>query len=223
MAPRAVGASLADFQRHWREEHAEAAEQIPGLRGYVQNHAVLDDAGLPLLPYPGFDACAETVFDDLTTMDAGFASPQYQQTVRADEDLLIDKPRFFMLLCERNVVYGAGGETDGYKLMTFLRAHPLAGRDELLSIAAGPYAELVRAAGALRHVQLVPSPELHHGRGEPSCDLVDCVWFGDTEQAQAFVNGRAGADADYLLAGRVFGRERLLARARVVRDVVETD
>lgn len=219
MAPRRIGTSLTEFQRHWRQEHSAVAQQIPGLRGYVQNHNILDGAGRPLLPYPGFDACAETAFDDLASMDAAFGSPEYLGAVRADEDLLIDKSRFFMLLCDRVVIGASGAETDGVKLMTFMRAHPLVNRDELLTLASGPYADLVKSARATRHVQLTPSPNMHAGRPAPSCELVDCVWFETTQHALDFVNGPAGSEADDLLGGSVFGRERLLAFARVVREL----
>lgn len=218
MAPRRIGTSFTEFQRHWREEHSAVAQQIPGLRGYVQNHSILDGAGRPLLPYPGFDACAETAFDDLAGMDAAFGSPTYQGAVRADEDLLIDKSRFFLLLCDRVVIDGGGAE-DGIKLMTFMRAHPLVNGDKLRTLASGRYADLVKSAGAIRHVQLIPSLDLHVGRQPPSCELVECVWFETTQHALDFVNGSAGSEADDLLGGKVFGRERLLASARVVREL----
>ena len=102
MAPRAAGLTPAECQTHWRTAHADAARSLPGLRGYVQNHAVLRD-GEPLLPYPGFDVCAETEFDDLEAMDAAFASEQYQGAIVADELKLIDKARFTHALCERRV------------------------------------------------------------------------------------------------------------------------
>lgn len=219
MAPRCSGMSLVEFQRHWREEHSAVAERLPGLRGYVQNHAVLDDSARPLLPHPGFDACAETAFDDLAAMDAAFASPAYQTDVRADESLLIDRSRFSLLLCERLVLDAGGGDGEGVKLMTFLRAHPIADRQKVLALVRGPYAELARSAGALRHVLLIPSPDLHAGRQAPACDLVDCVWFTTTRAALDFVTGPATEAVDDLFSGRVFGRERLLAVPRVVRDV----
>jgi uncharacterized protein (TIGR02118 family) len=219
MAPRRIGSTFAEFQQHWRDEHGPVAEQIPGLLGYVQNHNILDADGRPLLPYPGFDACSEIAFDDLAAMDAGFASPTYQGAVRADEDVMIDKPRFFLLLCERVVIDDGGPETEGTKLLTFMRSHPLSDRDQLLALASGPYVELVQRAGAVRHMQLIPSPELHAGRQAPNCDLVDCVWFETTEQALAFVNGAAGNEADNLFAGQVFGRERLLAKVKIVREL----
>lgn len=218
MAPRAEGLTMTEFQRHWREEHAVAAANIPGLLGYVQNHSFLDERGRPLMPYAGFDACSEIAFDDLAAMDAGFGSPVYQGDVRADENLMIDKPRFFLLLCPEPLVLAAGAETAGVKLMTFLRAHPSVGREELLAVARGPYATALQAAGVRRHVQLVPSPELHAGRLPPACDVVDCAWFDDVGSAREFVNGPAGSAADDVLSGRAFGRERLLASVRVVRD-----
>jgi uncharacterized protein (TIGR02118 family) len=223
MAPRRPGTTLSEFQRHWRDEHAEAALLIPTLRAYVQNHAVLDRNGRPLLPYPGFDACAETDYDDLAAMDAGFASPEYQQDVQADEAMLIDKSKFWFLLCERVVLVSGSPAADSVKLLTFMRAHPLADRKELLDVAGGPYADLVQVAGALRHEQLIPSPGAHQGRQAASCELVDSVTFSNAEQALDFVNGAAGHEADALLGGKVFGRERLLATARVVKALDENE
>lgn len=216
MAPRRSGTSFAEFQQHWLGAHAEAALRIPNLRAYTQNHAVLDPAGRPLLPYPGFDACAETEYDNVASMDAGFASAAYQTDVRADEDVLIDKAKFFLLLCERVELNPGDAPPGAVKLMTFMRAHPLADRHRLLDVACGPYAALVRDAGGLRHEQLIPVPEAHAGGRPPSCELVDAVWFATAEQALAFVNGAAAAEADELLAGTVFGRERLLATPHVI-------
>lgn len=221
MAPRRTGISIIEFQQHWRGPHANAALRIPNLRGYVQNHAILDAGGRPLLPYPGFDACAETVFDDLASMDEGFASATYQQDVRADERELIDGSGFALLLCERRVLDARPAPTDAVKLMTFWRLHPSCSREELLALAAGPYAEESGRAGALRHEQLIPSVEAHAGRQPMACDLVDCLWFGAAAEALDFVNGARGAQAEQVLAGKAFGRERLLGTAEVVRPLPE--
>src|SRR5579884_1157512 len=103
MAPRADGLTVEAAQEHWRTAHGDVASGIPGLRSYVQNHAILRD-GLPLLPYPGFDACSELQFDSFDAMRAGFASKHYQSAVRADESNLIDKTRFMMALTRRRVI-----------------------------------------------------------------------------------------------------------------------
>jgi hypothetical protein len=215
--------SVAEFQRHWRGPHADAALHIPNLRAYVQNHAVLDEAGRPLLTYPGFDACAETSYDDLADMDAGFSSPAYQRDVRADEQLLIDTSTFFLLLCDRRTLDDRPAPPNAVKLMTFLRVHAAGSRDEVLDLLAGPYATHAREAGAVRHEQLIPSVDAHAGRQPMTCDVVDSIWFDTAAQAMDFVNGASAEPVDTLLAGKVFGRERLLATPHVVRELAQQD
>ena len=145
-APRAATLGYEEFQAHWRGEHGGLAGQIPGLRAYVQNHAVLA-AGRPLLPWPGFDSLAELEFDSVATMDAGFASDFYRSAVVADEQLLVDKTRFSLLLCERRVLSESdrpAGET--VKLISFFGLGPRISADELGAALAGPYREAVAAA-----------------------------------------------------------------------------
>lgn len=216
MAPRRRGMSIREFQHHWRTDHADAARAIPNLRGYVQNHAVLDDGGRPLLPYPGFDACAETYFSSLESMDEGFASPRYQQDVRADEQLLIHRPAFSLLLCRRRVALERGPVDGAAKLMTFLRAHPLTPPERLVEVVLGPYAEIAAAAGPLRHEQLTVDLAAHAGRQSPACDVVDVLWFPSPRHVLGYLTSDAAVEADTLLAGVAFGRERLLARSVTV-------
>jgi hypothetical protein len=153
-----------ECQAHWRSAHADAAGSLPGLRRYVQNHAVLRD-GRPLLPYAGFDVCAETEFDDLGAMDAAFAGEQYRGAVVADELRLIDKARFVFALCERRVLRPGEGPV---KLMTFLHEPARDDADALLIV---------------RH-------ELHEGRPPAPFDAIEIRWFADPDAAVA----RAGGD-----------------------------
>lgn len=59
------------FQAILRGEHAGMAEQLPGLRRYIQNHAAPD----PTRKHPGWDAVVELYWDDLSSMEAAWASP----------------------------------------------------------------------------------------------------------------------------------------------------
>ena len=211
MAPRAQGLSYESFQEHWRAEHAGLAGEIPGLRSYVQNHAVLRD-GRPLLPYPGFDACSELEFDSLAAMDAGFASDYYRQAVTADEHTLIDKSRFLLLLAGRRVLVDGEPPDDAVKLLTFLPVDARSTRDDLDAALAGPYAEIAAAAKPLRHEQLVEIPHAHEGRLPPVLSAVDVLWLRTADDAVAFVQGDLGHRAAYALAGAAFGVERLIAR-----------
>lgn len=211
MAPRAAGLTYASFQEHWRSEHAGLAGELPGLRGYVQNHSVLRE-GRPLLPYPGFDACSEIGFDSLTAMDEAFASEHYLGAVTADEHALIDKTRFALLLSERRVLLDGEADESAVKLLTFLPVDPRSTSAALADLLAGSYRAIVLEAGPIRHEQLLEIPGAHEGRLPAVCAAVDILWFANVEDALRFVHGDAGHQAGYALAGTAFGLERVLAR-----------
>lgn len=210
-APRAPGLDYEAFQERWRSRHASLAAGLPGLRGYVQNHAVLE-RGRPLLPYPGFDACSELEFDSLQAMDDAFASEHYRQAVVADERELIDKARFALLLAERRVLLDGEAAGGAVKLLTFLPLDPRGSHEDLAEVLAGPYRRAVAAAGPLRHEQLVEIPGAHEGRLPALCAAVDVLWFRAPGDALEALAGEAGHRAAYELAGASFGAARLVAR-----------
>ncbi len=60
------------FRRHLREIHGPMAKDLPGLRKYVQSLVCGDPKRKP----PGWDAVVELYFDDWSSMEAAWASPQ---------------------------------------------------------------------------------------------------------------------------------------------------
>ena len=66
--------SWEEFLRRWRGEHAAIARGIPGLRGYVQNHATD--------PRTATFAVSEFYFDDLAALQEAFESPEGQATLK---------------------------------------------------------------------------------------------------------------------------------------------
>ncbi len=210
MAPRAQSLDYAAFQAHWKSEHAGLAGLIDGLRGYVQNHAILRD-GRPLFPYAGFDACSEISFDSLEAMDTGFASEYYRSRVVADEQVLIDKTRFLMLLSARRVLHDGTLPADAVKLLTFFPVDPRSSREALVDLLGGAYAEKVASSGRLRHEQLVEIPGAHDGRIPAVFAVADILWFASADEAVAFATGDLGHEIGYLLAGTTFGAQRIVA------------
>lgn len=210
-APRAPGLGYEAFAEHWRTRHADLAAELEGLRGYVQNHAVLDH-GWPLFPYVGFDACSELQWESLEEMDAAFASEHYRQAVVADEHELIDKSRFGLLLAERRVLVDGDVPDDAVKLLTFLPVDRRSTPEELAEALAGTYREIAAEAGPLRHEQLLELPGAHAGRIPAIFQAVDVLWLAAPDDAVRFVHGELGHRAGYALAGRAFGLERLIAR-----------
>ncbi len=211
-APRAAGLSCEQFQEHWGGEHGGLAGQIDGVRAYVQNHAVLAE-GWPLLPYPGFDACSEIEFDSVQAMDDAFASEFYTNAVVADEQVMIDKTRFSLLLAERRVLSPGKPPPDAVKLLTFLALAPGATPDALAAGLEGPYREAIAEdSTGLHHEQLLESPGAHEGHAPACCTAIDLLWFPTEGDALDFVTGPAGQRARFALTGLAFGVERLIAR-----------
>ena len=210
MAPRARGLDYAAFQAHWKSEHAEVAGAIEGLCGYVQNHATLRD-GRPLFPYAGFDACSEISFGSIEAMDAGFASVYFRSQVVADEQLLVDRSRFLMLLAERRVLADGDVPEGAVKLITFFPVDPRSTREALFDLLGGAYAEATAASGRLRHEQLLEIPGAHEGRIPAVFSVADILWFPTADDAVAFVSGDLGHELAYLLSGTTFGAQRLVA------------
>ena len=54
-----------EFRRYWRETHGPIAAKLPGLRKYVQNHALPGPDGFD----PEYDGLTELWFDDLESFE----------------------------------------------------------------------------------------------------------------------------------------------------------
>ena len=80
MVCRIPGLSHRDFFDHWLNVHGPIASQLPGLRRYVQNHAVLKALGRSSNTHDGW---SELWFDDVRSFQAAVASPEWKA---ADED-----------------------------------------------------------------------------------------------------------------------------------------
>lgn len=129
MAPRRAGWSLAEFQTYWRDQHAPVVCGMPGLRAYLQNHAVLEH-GEPLLPWPGFDACAQFGAADPSDFELAFSSLHYTGPVTDDARRFVDTTRGGTMLCDPLDPASLQGTTaapiggERVRLLRFLRAAP---------------------------------------------------------------------------------------------------
>ena len=88
---RKPGMSHEDFHRYWREVHGAIASRIPGLRRYVQCHAMQDGSE--------YDGAAEAWFDDMDAVRRAVASEEYA-TARADEARFIDLARTTLIFTD---------------------------------------------------------------------------------------------------------------------------
>jgi len=60
-----------EFRRHLQETHGALAQNLPGLRKYIQNFVCADPKRTP-----GWNAIIELYFDNWSAMEAAWASPQ---------------------------------------------------------------------------------------------------------------------------------------------------
>jgi uncharacterized protein (TIGR02118 family) len=99
MVSRRPGLTVDEFQEHWRGEHGRLVAQVPGLRRYVQNHAVLAAYGLANRPMT-HDGFSELWFDDLAQLQHAATTPEWQAAVE-DGNRLFAQPVGLVIARER--------------------------------------------------------------------------------------------------------------------------
>lgn len=216
LRPRLPGLSTARFQELWAE-HSQYAKTVPGRLGYVQNFAVLTD-GRYLLPHPGFDTCTETVYASVEAMDTAFRTSQSELSL-ADHEKFVDSSVSSHFIGYRRVPMPGRPPEACVKLFTFMRAHPAARGPGFTETLAGDYARAIAEIRPIRHEQVFGIDD--RGPSEAPCDGVDIIWFAGPADALRFVGSEAAERAALTLTGRVFGRERLIARPVVHIDLAD--
>jgi len=83
----------------WAGDHGQLVSKLPGLKRYVQNHAVLEAYGVATRPMT-HDGFSELWFDDLASLQAAAQTPEWQ-AVREDGKLLFAEPIGLVIARER--------------------------------------------------------------------------------------------------------------------------
>jgi uncharacterized protein (TIGR02118 family) len=96
-ASRLPGLSLEQFFDHWLNDHGALGERLPGLRRYVQNHAVPEAYTWAIQTHDGW---SELWFDDLAALHAAVTSPEWQ-ALREDGTTLFSYPLGVVVARER--------------------------------------------------------------------------------------------------------------------------
>jgi uncharacterized protein (TIGR02118 family) len=99
MVARRPGLTVEEFQEHWFGEHGRLVAQLPGLRRYVQNHAVQAAYGLPGRPMT-HDGFSELWFDDLAQLQLAATTPQWR-AAKEDGKRLFAEPLGLVIARER--------------------------------------------------------------------------------------------------------------------------
>ena len=81
---RRPGLTTDRFLRRWRDEHAAVVATLPGLRRYVQNHALAEAHSIRSMSHDGW---SEMWFDDLDGLRGAVRSPQWSEVGASGADL----------------------------------------------------------------------------------------------------------------------------------------
>jgi uncharacterized protein (TIGR02118 family) len=88
IASKLPGLTLAEFFEHWHDVHGPLAARVPGLRRYIQNHAVPAAYAFRGMTHDGW---SELWFDNLEALHAAVASPEWG-ALREDGTQLFAQP-----------------------------------------------------------------------------------------------------------------------------------
>ena len=88
IASKLPGLTLAEFFEHWHDVHGPLAARLPGLRRYVQNHAIQEAYSFRGMTHDGW---SELWFDNLEALYAAVASPEWG-ALREDGAQLFAQP-----------------------------------------------------------------------------------------------------------------------------------
>lgn len=87
IAARRPGLSLEEFSARFGSVHGALAAELPGLRRYVQTHAIPESYSLTGIIAPTHDCCSELWFDDYASWKRTLGSPQWEAVVDSGERL----------------------------------------------------------------------------------------------------------------------------------------
>jgi uncharacterized protein (TIGR02118 family) len=178
---RKDGMTVEQFQSYWRDVHAPLIARTPGLRRYIQAHALPETYDEQP---PAYDGLAEAWFDSLAAFDVAVGSAEWQAAV-ADAPNFIGKA-VRMLASELPIIDAFASPAERRRMVKyagFLK------RKEGLTIEAfqrhwrevhGPLV-VAEIEGMRRYVQAHALPETYALASPPAWDGVPQAWFDNLE------------------------------------------
>jgi len=197
---RKPGMPRDEFQQYWRARHPEVVLALPGVRRYVQSHALPPVAGAPEPPYDGI---AEVWADDTRALREMTRSPRYA-AVQADEANFIDRGSMGVVVTEEHVVVDGVVGAASVKRVEFFARRPGLDVEAFQRHWRETHAPLAAAVpGVRRYVQSHTRRSAYEAGRSPAWDGVSLAWFDSVDAALA-----SSAPAHRLVAE---DRERFLA------------
>ena len=187
---RKPGMPVEEFQGYWRTRHPEVVTRLPGVRRYVQSHALLSTYGTD---EPVYDGIAEVWADDTAALRAMTKSPDHA-AVQADEACFIDRASMGVIITEDHVIKdGTAAPDTAVKSVDFLTRKaglPVEDFQRHWLLVHGPIAAAIPTLR--RYVQSHTRRSAYEAGRVPAYDGAAITWYDSAEAFRA-----AAADAEY--------------------------
>ena len=198
---RKPGMSVEDFQRYWLTRHPAVVVRLPGVRRYVQSHALPSSYRKG---EPAYDGIAEVWADDTNALRAMTRSPE-NASVQADEAQFIDRDRMGVIVTEEHVLVDGAPGAEAVKGVEFLARRPGLPVDDFQRHWRETHGALLARIPGLRRCVLSATRRSAYEAGRiPAHDGATLMWFDSPEALRA-----AAASPEYATA--VADRPRFLA------------
>jgi len=162
------------FQEYWLRRHVLAIKRLPGIRRYIQNHALAENYEQGTVAYDGI---AELWGDDSRSFKSMAASNAYP-LVQADEDRFIDRTSLALIFTSETVLQSPAPQAGGVKLMQLLLRRPGLSVEDFQSYWRMQHASLVLSLpGLAGYVQSPARPGGYNQDQKPLYDGLATLWF----------------------------------------------
>ena len=213
---RKPGMSVEDFQQYWLTRHPAVVTRLPGVRRYVQSHALPSSYRKG---EPPWDGIAEVWADDTDALRAMTRSAA-NADVQADEAQFIDRGTMGLIVTEDHAVIDGRPGADAVKAIEFLNRRPGTSVDEFQQHWRERHAAIVRTIPGLRRCLLSATRRSAYAAGRtPVYDGATLMWFDSPESLRTAAASSAYADvvadrAHFLAPGSppfIMTREHVIA------------
>ncbi|KRE05849.1 hypothetical protein ASE63_05885 [Bosea sp. Root381] len=181
LVKRSPGLTVQDFQRRWAQDHGPLAAAAPGLRRYVQSHALEKGYAKGELL---FDGISESWFDD----DAAYAAYGTSETaLRIEADLLtlVDPARLVRMAVDVYVVKDGPVPEPAVKNIEFVNRRPGMPLIPFRAYWRGVHGPLAATIPVLRRYEQNHLALSQYEAGEPPYDGLAITWFNSTAEMKA--------------------------------------
>jgi uncharacterized protein (TIGR02118 family) len=180
------------FQDYWLTRHPAVVTRLPGIRRYVQSHAL---PSAYRKGEPPWDGIAEVWADDTEALRAMTRSAEHAH-VQADESEFIDRSRMGFIVTEEHVLVDGVPGPEAVKGVEFLTRRPGTSVDVFQRHWHEHHGPLLRGIpGLVRCVLSATRRSAYTAGRAPAYDGATLMWFDSPDALRTAAASSAYADA----------------------------